>query len=179
MVLGAVCCVLYMFVFAFVCVCALTRTKMIGEDECTSNHFNNSHFFAVICFTKVFIYTGVAMEHRCIVYFVINNMNQSEICAHCIRFFVSRYGTCAQYRDVLLFVRSAHRERKKIYNSYPWHTHTHTTTTDAIHIAISIRFNGTNRFHIPIFFLSFLSLSPFCISLTYAFFNCNAIISNK
>lgn len=62
--IGAVCCVLYMFVFAFVCVRALTRTKMIGEDECTSNHFNNSHFFAVICFTKVFIYTGVAMEHR-------------------------------------------------------------------------------------------------------------------
>lgn len=66
----------------------------------------------------------------------------------------------------------------KKYNSYPWHTHTHTTTTEAIHIAISIRFNGTNRFHIPIFF-SRSSLSPFCISLTYAFFNCNAIISNK
>lgn len=120
-------------------------------------------FFAVICFTKVFIYTGVAMEHRWIVYFVINNMNQSEICAHCIRFFVSRYGTCAQYRDVLLFVRSAHRERKKnIILTLGIHTHNYHWSHP--HCDFN-SFQRNKSISHSDFFLSFLSL--FFLHFTY------------
>lgn len=66
------------------CVCAsVSEPQMIGEDECATyrtNHYNNSHF--LIWFGRFTLpWTSL------IVYSVINNMNQSEICPHCIRFY--------------------------------------------------------------------------------------------
>lgn len=120
-------------------------------------------------------YTGLIVYN-----FMINSMNQSEICvltAHCIRFFVAISVQCVHnictniqmYRCFALFV-CQRIEREIEYGQKQQHQLLFLPlpyTKKAFHNTILIHLNGTNRFHIQ--YLVFFSLVA-CVCVCVCFY---------
>lgn len=92
----------------YVCVCLPLPVYMWMRTNDRGRWMHSESLFTIAFFSDTPL-----LQTSLIVYFVINNMNQSEICPHCIRFSVRLYGC-------MYLLIQIHTHTREKYYSYPW-----------------------------------------------------------